>query len=217
MSKALDQAYGHIKTAILDGSFAPGERLVESKLVSLTGTSRTPVREAIKQLVAENYLAMKPNSGASVAVWSDRDLEDIFQLRAATEGMIARRAAQLVSEEDIDQLIKHADAIDGLLAAPAPYDIAGFLRENAAFHATIQNTAKSPVLTQALARLVSPPIIHQVAHNFTISELERSNSHHREIIDSMKARDGTWAYHCMQSHIMSALNRMRALRESRRA
>jgi len=209
MSKALDKAYLSIKQAVLDGTFKAGERLIEHKLVDLTGTSRTPVREAIKQLVADNYLVMKPNSGASVAIWSDRDLEDIFKLRAHTEAMIASRAAIQISQAEIDQLIDYTEQIDAILASPPPFDIPRFLDCNKSFHQVIINAAASPVLTQALARVTAPPIVYQVAHNFTHTELMRSNSHHREIIDSMIAGDGDWAYHCMQTHIMSAYNRMR--------
>lgn len=213
MSKSLEKAYNVIKNGVLDGSFKPGERLIESKLVELVGVSRTPIREAIKQLAADNYLVMKPNSGVAVADWSVRELEDIFKLRALTEGLIARRATKFITEEQISALEQHADAIDQVLEQGAPYDILRFLDENAAFHKTILAAADSTVLAQALERLISPPIVYQVAHNFTAAELRRSNSHHREIIDSMKARDGDWADHSMQSHVMSAYNRMRSLRE----
>jgi DNA-binding GntR family transcriptional regulator len=107
----------------------------------------------------------------------------------------------------------HADTSDRVLEQGAPNDILRFLDEDAAFHKTILAAANSTVLAQALGRLVSPPIVYQVAHNFTAAELRRSNSHHREIIDSMKARDGDWADHSMQSHVMSAYNRMRSMRE----
>lgn len=214
MSRSLDKAYQAIKTAVLEGDFQSGERLVEQKLVELSGTSRTPVREAIKQLVAENYLVQKPNIGVSVASWSDAELEDIFRLRAKTEGMIASRATENISQEQIERLEQHVVAIDDVLANP-PFDIPRFLQENAAFHQTIIEAAESPVLAQTLARVTSPPIVYQVAHNFTAAELKRSNSHHREILDSMRVRDGEWANHCMQSHILSAFNRMRALRGER--
>jgi len=212
VSKSRDKAYEIIKLAVLDGTFQPGERLIESKLVDLVGVSRTPIREAIKQLSADNYLVTKPNSGVAVAKWSDQELEDVFKLRAMTEGMIARRAAEKISAPQIESLKACANAIDNLLKNGQPFDIPLFLRENAAFHETLVTAAGSVILSQMLARLISPPIVYQVAHNFTAAELTRSNSHHREIIDSMTARDGDWAYHAMQSHVMSAYNRMRTIR-----
>ena len=214
MSKSRDKAYETIKQAVLDGTFQPGERLIESKLVDLVGVSRTPIREAIKQLSADNYLVTKPNSGVAVAKWSDQELEDVFKLRAMTEGMIARRAAEKISNGQVENLKACTDAIDSLLKSGPPFNIPQFLQENATFHETIQAAADSLILSQMLARLISPPIVYQVAHSFTAAELTRSNSHHREIIDSMIAQDGDWAYHAMQSHVMSAYNRLRKIRSS---
>ncbi|WP_417449816.1 GntR family transcriptional regulator [Kordiimonas sp.] len=213
MSKSRDKAYNVIKNAVLDGTFTPGERLIEAKLVALIGVSRTPIREAIKQLTADNYLVMRPNSGVAVADWGEHELEDIFKLRAMTEGLVARRASKYITDEQIAALRRHTDEIDKILASGPPFDIPGFLEENAAFHQTIVSAANSQILAQALERLISPPIVYKVAHNFTAAELTRSNSHHKEIIDSMEARDGDWADHSMQSHVMSAYNRMRSLQK----
>lgn len=211
MSKSRDQAYRYIKQAVLEGHFKPGERLIENKLVEKIGVSRTPIREAIKLLAADNYLVMRQNSGATVVNWSVDELSDIFKLRAITEGMIARRAADHITQDQIKSLQECIEKIDQLLTEGAPYNTLTFLEQNNQFHSILRSAANSHVLKQALERLISPPIVYQVVHNFTKQELMRSNSHHSEIVDSMIAGDGDWADHAMQAHVMSAYNRMREI------
>lgn len=210
MSKSCDIAYAYIKKAILKGEFRPGDRMIEHNLVELIGVSRTPVRDAIKLLAVENYLILRPNSGAAVANWTVDELRDMFKLRALTEGLVARRAAERITAAEIGNLTDCVETIDAILAAGEPYDYPRYLEENEAFHEILCCAAGSVILCQALERLNSPSIMYQVAHNFTKQELLRSNSHHREIVDSMIAGDTDWADSAMQSHIMSSHNRMRA-------
>lgn len=215
MSKSRDRAYDYIRKAVLNGEFQPGERLIENTLVDLIGVSRTPIREAIKLLATDNYLVMKPNSGAAVANWSEQELEDIFHLRAMVEGAMAERAVKSITSEGIEQMIASADAIDEILGNGEPFDIPRFLEENHKFHTVIRIAADSEIMKQTLTRLISPPIIYQVANNYSLDELQRSNSHHREIIDSMIVKDGYWAKHAMQTHVRSSYNRMRTIMKAK--
>jgi len=215
MSKSRDLAYDFIRNAVLSGEFKPGERLIENTLVDLIGVSRTPIREAIKLLATDNYLVMRPNSGAAVANWSMDELEDIFHLRAMIEGSMTERAVHSITNDGIAQLIASADAIDEILVKGSPFDIPKFLEENHKFHTVIRDAAGSEAMEQALRRLISPPIIYQVAHNYSLLELERSNSHHREIIDSMIVKDGHWANHAMQTHVRSSFNRIRSIMKAK--
>ena len=83
-----------VRTAILDGRFQPGERLVEDRLAAAYGVSRNPVREALRALEGEGLVVVKPRRGAFVATLSGDEAHEIIELRAALEGLSARLAAR---------------------------------------------------------------------------------------------------------------------------
>jgi DNA-binding GntR family transcriptional regulator len=209
MSKSTQKAYDIIRHAVLSGDFVPGDRMKEEQLVQLCGVSRTPVRDAIKQLAAENYLVMKPNHGAHVAKWSEQEIDDIFKLRSMCECLAARRAAENITSDQIETLREQHKMIEDMLLADAELDIELFLKANKAFHDTILEATKSEVLRQSVFKLVSPPIVYQTALNFSRADLEHSNKHHRELIKALEERNGDWCEAVMQNHILAAHRRFK--------
>ena len=207
MSKSTEKAYEIIRTAVLNGDFVPGDRLKEEQLVDLCGVSRTPIRDAIKQLAAENYLVMKPNYGAQVAKWSAQEIEDIFKLRAQCECMAVRRASEHITSEQIEVLRQQHKVIDDMLNDSDAFSIETFLRANKIFHDTILDATQSEVLKQAVLQLVSPPIVYQTALNYSHMDIQRSNEHHQELIDALEAKNADWCEAVMQNHILAAHRR----------
>ena len=207
MSKSAQKAYAIIRTAVLDGYFSPGDHLKEEPLVKLCGVSRTPVREAIKRLAAENYVVMKPHVGGYVANWSAQEIEDIFKLRALVEGAAARRAAELITDEQIETLKNQHKIIDDMLAENTEVNVEIFLATNKIFHDTILAATDSEIIKQSVSRLVSPPIVYQTAQNYTRTDLQRSNAHHLELIEALEVGNGDWCDVIMQTHIHTAHQR----------
>src|SRR5207247_863705 len=93
-----------IREAIIEGRLEPGRRLKEEELARELGISRTPVREALLMLQAENLVVATPNRGATVRVHDAGDLDDLYQLRALLEGHATRRATPRISDEEIESL-----------------------------------------------------------------------------------------------------------------
>lgn len=207
MSKAAQKAYAIIRNAVLDGGFSPGDHLGEERLVELCGVSRTPVREAIKRLAVENYVVMKPHIGSHVANWTTQEIGDIFKLRALVEGMAARRAAELITAEQIEILKNQHKIIDDMLDADAEFNVEVFLEANKVFHETILDATQSETIKQSVSRLVSPPIVYQTAYNYTRADLMRSNAHHLELIEALEMRNGDWCDAIMQTHLLTAHQR----------
>lgn len=207
MSKSAEKAYAIIRTAVLEGEFSPGDHLKEERLVKLCGVSRTPVREAIKRLATEYYVVMKPHMGGYVANWTPQEIEDIFKLRALAEGMAARRAAGLITAEQIKILKNQHKIIDDMLNNDTEFNIEIFLSANKIFHDTIIDATQSETIKQSVSRLVSPPIVAQTAYNYTRADLQRSNNHHLELIEALEVRNGDWCDAIMQTHILTANQR----------
>lgn len=88
------RVYNRIRNDILNGVYEPGESLVELKLSEELGVSRTPVREALRQLELEGLVQSVPNKGATVRGVTEQDIQDIYTIRMLIEGLAARWAAE---------------------------------------------------------------------------------------------------------------------------
>ena len=98
------QIFNRIRDDILSGNYTPGEELKEATLGKQLGVSRTPVREALRQLDLEGLVEIAPNRGAKVIGISRKDVEDIYHMRARLEGLAARKAAEQIKEEELAEL-----------------------------------------------------------------------------------------------------------------
>ncbi len=115
-----EQVGDRIREAIASGRFAPGERLVERELCELTGVSRTSLREALRELVAEGLLTRLPNRVLAVRVISPREAEEIYQIRAALEGLVVRLFIRVVTDAQLASLGRDVDALAEQFDADEP-------------------------------------------------------------------------------------------------
>jgi DNA-binding GntR family transcriptional regulator len=122
------QVADHLRGAIMDGSLAPGEKLVEQSLADQLNVSRIPLREAILVLEAEGFVRSVPRRGTHVTRLTMADVDDLFDIRESLEVLAARRAAELASDVDLalltevkESLIRNREAVasgdDGAIAA----------------------------------------------------------------------------------------------------
>ena len=202
MANASKQAYNIIRTEIISGRFPPGYRLVESDLTVLCDVSRTPVREALRQLVNEGLAEFSPNHGAQVADLAGEDLEALYELRTLIEGYAARRAAMRITAPQIAELEALADRMEELAgrSAPVPEEAVA----NSQFHRIIIDAAKSSRLVSVSNLVVEAPLVLRTIEHYSPQERARSLQHHRELIAAFRARDSQWAEAVMISHIKAA-------------
>lgn len=193
-----------LRSLILRGVYAPGERLGEVDLARQLGVSRTPVREALRRLSAEGLVDITPNKGARVVELSPADLDHVFLLRAHVEGLAARLAAATVDEAALERL--QADAEEMVrYALPGPaQDLDRVYVLNSRFHAGIVQATGSGVLPGVVDSLVHTGAVLRTLHGFDDDAMRRSTQHHLEIVAALRARDGLWAESVMRSHLMSA-------------
>jgi DNA-binding GntR family transcriptional regulator len=200
----LDSAVETLRGRILSGDLAPGERLGETELATELSMSRTPVREALRLLAAEGLVEIVSNRGARVIEWSAEELDYVFEVRARLEGLAARRAAELITREEVDRLHAIASAIADH-AQPGPtQDLTAVQRLNTEFHRGLTDIAGSSTLRVALAGVVHAAVINRTQESFDDEALDRSVRHHLEIVAALRAGDGDWAESTMHSHLLSA-------------
>ena len=200
------QALAYIKKRLMSGEFASGARLTEEGLARELGLSRTPVREAIRRLVAEGALRFKPNSGTFVAEWTDDEIRQIFDLRTLLEAQIAEAAALNITPEELAVL----EAVQRDLEDAASRRGDAALQQRSAlnrrFHALIAAASRKTRLAGALASAIEMPIVQQTFRRYSPTQARRSLEHHRELLDALRARDPQWARAVMTSHIRAAMN-----------
>ena len=196
--------YGAVKEQIIDGRYAPGARITEQHLAAEFNSSRTPVREAMRQLVADGFVLFKPNSGSVVRQWSPQEVREIFEARVLIESEVAAQAATRITPQQVEELVQIQDRIEAMPAAGSAATTARIGKLNREFHRTIAQASQNDRLLAMLAQAIEVPIVQQTFRRYSREQLARSFSHHRELIAAFRAGDAAWARSVMSSHIHSA-------------
>ena len=214
MSNAVDRAYEAIRGDILSGRLAPGERLREEELTRQIGVSRTPVREALRRLESDGYTIVEPNRGASVPVYSKRDVDEIYGLRALLEGHAARRAATRITKEQIAEL----ERINAAMKQEASVDTRSNDSEahmrrsqlNQDFHNIILDASDNNRLLGIVRQLAQVALSVRTFARFDPADEARAIDHLDELIRALKTGHPDWAEATMRSHIHNARQIMTA-------
>lgn len=207
MGTSVERAYGEIRKRLLTGGFAPLQRLREEELATLVGVSRTPVREALRQLALEGFVELEPNRGARVPAWSDDDLGELFSLRALLEPFGARLAATEADGTTLDRLDELAES---MLAAADRGDLEAVTVGNNDFHGLVLRASGHVRLRTLMSGLVQVPLVRRTIHGYSAAALRRSLNHHRELVAALRARDPEWSEAIMRAHIRSGYHEFMA-------
>jgi DNA-binding GntR family transcriptional regulator len=193
---AAERAYDYVKARLLDGRFAGGTLLSENELASRLGVSRTPVRQALVQLEAEELIELYPKRGALVVPISPSEAEDVLEARLLIEQHCARRAAGAGAAV----VARLREAI-----AEQEGDRSGFAWADRAFHTAIVEAAGNRILDRqydglrdrhqriAAAAVASDP-----------TRIARFIAEHKEILAAIERGDGDAAAALMGSHLQSS-------------
>jgi DNA-binding GntR family transcriptional regulator len=190
-----------IRSAILEGELAPGERLKEKDLARRLGISSTPVREALQALDGEGLIELVPNRGAVVRRYTIDDLEELYRLRALLEGYAARRAAGSITAEQLEDLSASCLRF-GRLRADG--DLRDLVKENLRFHSTILEAAGGSYLTELVHRVLRIPLVYQVYVWYSPEQKAVSEDYHRQLARLLEERDAVRAESVMQEHVLRA-------------
>ncbi len=198
-----------LRTAILDGDLAPGERLRAEALAGRFGTSRTPVREALLMLEREGLVDVLPNRGAIVRSFDADDLLDLYEVRSLIEPHAAARAATRIDDAALARLDELCDAAQSPKAT-----VGDQIMFNEEFHRVIVEAAESPRivveaagsprLTSAMRAVAGIPREFRTA--FWASDEQRAQSLfcHRELVSALAAKQPELAEAVMRMHILGA-------------
>jgi DNA-binding GntR family transcriptional regulator len=179
-----------IRDAILKGSLKPGERVSEPDLAERFGISRTPIREAFRQLESEGYLEVVPRKGAVVASLSARDIEEFYAIKIILEGFAARMAADKLTAKEIERL----ESINERLHKIAKEgDVKTFFRVHNEFHEVFIKAAGNDKLSEMINQLVMKFKRLRLVSLSQPGRMIVSIEDHHDMIQAFKDHDGSRA------------------------
>lgn len=201
-------AYERLLEEIAAGQLPPGTRLREVELAGRLGISRTPVRDAIRQLEADGLVVHTPRVGATIRSLDYAEVMELYEMRAVLEGTAARLAARAASDVEIAEL----EALNEELGA-AEGDARRVFALNKQFHRTLLDAARNRYLARSVNSLEKTLLILGPS---TLSESDRVReavAEHAVVLEALRAHDGPRAEMLMRQHIEAAHRaRLRQLR-----
>lgn len=203
---ATAQVHEAIKQGILDGHYRPNDYIRETSVARELEVSRTPVREALRELVSEGWLEAIPHHGARVVAWTERDAREVFELRLVLEPMAAGMACRLMEPSRLARLEELASRMEVLAepmepTAEARNEIAVLNHE---FHRELIRASNNQRLYTVLDMVVRTSIIRRNFDLYDRQAMQRSMRHHREILQAIQANSPGWAESIMHAHLLSA-------------
>jgi DNA-binding GntR family transcriptional regulator len=180
----------NIRDSIVSGTLKAGSRVSEPELADQYGISRTPIREAFRQLESEGYLTVIPRRGAIVSEFTPKDIEEFYAIKSIMEGYAARRACERLSSKDLDRL----QAINNKLADLAGHgDIKHFFKIHSEFHELFIKAADNEKLHELIAGLVTKFQRLRFTSLSLPGRMAVSVQEHEKIIDAFRKKDADLA------------------------
>jgi DNA-binding GntR family transcriptional regulator len=192
-----DQIRELIIQRILDGTYQPGQRVVELQLVQELGVSQAPVREALRDLEAMRFIQTEPYKGARVRKVTKAELTATYPVRAALEELAGQMAAPHVDNTMLRMLEAE---IQNMLEAARTKDQHGLLVHDARFHELIVEGAGNSVLLDSWSglRIEAYTLVSVIKSDEDLIAIANT---HLPILDALRQRDGELAGKVMRDHI----------------
>lgn len=188
-----------IRDRIVDGTYPPGSRLYEETVAGELGVSRNPIREAFQVLAAEGFIALEPRRGASVASIDGRRAAEIFEVRAALEGLMAQLAATKRTDETVAEL--RAIVTEGQEAGDAGM-LSRLPHLNTRFHEHLAAMAQNQLLATMLSQVSG--IVRWIYAERIEQRVLGSWHEHTLICDAVAAGEPDLARQLAIDHVNSA-------------
>ncbi|MGB3407493.1 MAG: GntR family transcriptional regulator [Jannaschia sp.] len=191
-------AHALIIEAIDQGTYRPGDRLVESELADRFGVSRTPIREALQRLETQALLTRDGRS-LIVATLSHDQMAELYAVRTELEALAARLAAQHAAREEIAVLAAMVEEDRALLG-----DAKALARANRRFHSQIHLASHNRYLVQQLSMVHRSMALMATTSLAAEGRGKTALAEHEAIVDAISARDGERAANALRQHLSTA-------------
>jgi DNA-binding GntR family transcriptional regulator len=196
LATAQQEAYHHLRDRILSGDLPGNARLNPTAVAASLGISRMPVREALRQLHAEGLVIMRPNRSAFVSSLTVREVEELFEIRAALEVLAVRTAIAAMTSDAMAELVALKDRMDR-----ARRDLPEWLKRHDDFHQMICSLGGRTRVPQEVGR-IRLAIRPYILMNMRMYDLVEMPGHeHSALLDALASGDVARAEQTMHDHV----------------
>ncbi len=200
------RVFSQIENDIINGKYKPGESLTEMRLSEEMKVSRTPIREALRQLELEGMVQSIPNKGVVVVGIAWRDIEDMYKIKVRIEGLAARLAAEKITPQELKDL---EDTLDLIGHYTGKNDIHNLLLLDGKFHDIIFQASKNRPLMYML-RTFHNYLKRARNESLTIpGRSQKMYEEHKSIFEAIKNKDANMAERAYIKHIRGTMNNLK--------
>jgi len=193
-----EEVADRLRTMITEGGLAPGARLNERVLCERLRVSRTPLREAFKVLAAERLIELNPNRGASVVALSRADVEQLFELMGALEGLAGQLAAERRTEAELAEIrALHFE----MLAAHARRDLPAYYDFNRRIHVAISRCARNDMLAETYDSVNTRIQNLRFRSNFNQDKWDHAVREHQQMLQALEDGNGAALRAILETHL----------------
>ncbi len=197
-----------IKEKILNGIYQENEELRENTLATELGVSRTPVREALRQLELEGLVKIVPNKGACVTGITKKDVKDIYAIRSLLEGLCARWATEYITEAQLEDLEEIVLLSEFHLKRGKVEQSQQVTELDGKFHEILYEASNSRILKHVLSDFHKYVRMARKASVTDHVRAEKSIEEHKNILQALKERDGQKAESLANAHMMNVMKNL---------
>ena len=195
------QVYDALRDAIVNGRLKAGDRIIEDRICSELGVSRSPIREALRRLEGEGLVTILPRQGAVVAELTDQDGANLFAVREVLEGLAARQAALHIAPAELSALERICVDMERAIASK---EVTSIVELNTLFHDSIILASKNRWIKELVAGIKTQ--IRRI-YRSSIEAPDRaaeSLAEHRSIVEALKQGDAQRAENLAREHVLRA-------------
>ena len=203
-----------IEHMIMNGELRGGDKVNEINLSEKFGTSRGPLREACRALAQEGLLVAIPNRGVFVREIDLREALEVYDVRSALDELMGRLIAERATDAQVKELYGLIDTMD---RAAAERDLELYYPANLEFHNRLLAYANNQRLERLYKSLIKELHLFRRKGLLQLGSMRISNEEHRQIVQTIEARDPIAAGVSMKSHVLAAKHRLLAAVEAERA
>jgi GntR family transcriptional regulator, rspAB operon transcriptional repressor len=196
--------FSELRKDILTGKLRSGDKLSEQQVCDLYGVSRTPVREAFRQLEMEGFLTTIPNRGAFIVGLSSRDLTDLCEMRKSFEMIAVRWAIERITKEEMEKL---EEAYEFMEFYTMKKDADKMLNINMHFHELIYEAAHNRMLAHTLTDYQFYIKQTKVNSGYLETELDEVLAEHKRIYQAFVTHDAEAGEKAVAAHLDNARKR----------
>lgn len=197
-----------LRAIIYSGELEPGARVTEIALARKLGVSRTPLREAFRELTAEGLLEPMPRRGARIATLTPESIDELFPIMGALESLSGELACRHITDDEVADI----RALHRQMAEHhARGDLYSYFCLNQRIHEAIMTATRNPTLARIYFGLAGRVRHARKAANVSAERWNEAMEEHRQMLAALESRDGETLASVLRRHL---INKQEALKES---